>query len=463
MQVGSGINRARFKTVNKVGGCAVPVRAWKFGLAGTSATALFLAAPALAQTTAPAAPAIGSVAVPADGAIAAFYETYGARPIWFRSGVDNAAIGELIAILRRAPFDGFAAGPQLADQVQAAVAQAHSGNAADIAAAERTLSTAWVQYVQAIRKPTSGMIYAYPFLQPQGARADQILLTAAGVPSLESYLATVANVNSIYSQLRDAASAEAQATGNVTPDPRLLANLDRVRSLPAKGRFLLVDSGSSMLTLYQDGQPVDSMKVITGTNELPTPLIASVMYYITYNPRWHAPDHLVRKTIAPNALHLGMTYLKSHGYHVIEDWSESPTEIDPKSIDWKAAAAGTLHLKIQQDPGPLNSMGILKFPFPNPQDIYLHDTPDHSKFALANRNLSNGCVRVEDAKRLGRWLLGQDPVAPGTDAETRVQLPQGTPIYLTYITAQVRDGKLSYLPDTYGWDSAPPTQYASSR
>ena len=55
-----------------------------------------------------------------------------------------------------------------------------------------------------------------------------------------------------------------------------------------------------MLTLYENGQPVDSMKVIAGTNELPTPLIASIMYYITYNPYWHAPDHLVRKTIAPN-------------------------------------------------------------------------------------------------------------------------------------------------------------------
>jgi murein L,D-transpeptidase YcbB/YkuD len=247
----------------------------------------------------------------------------------------------------------------------------------------------------------------------------------------------------------------------MTPDPRMLANLDRVRSLPAKGRFLLVDSGSSMLTLYQDGQPIDSMKVITGTEELPTPLIASIMYYITYNPYWHAPDHLVRKTIAPNVLHLGLKYFSSHGYDVIDDWSEHPTVIDPKSVDWKAAAAGTLHLKIRQDPGPLNSMGILKFPFPNPQDIYLHDTPDHEKFTKANRNLSNGCVRVEDAKRLGRWLLGQDPVSPGTDAETRVQLPQGTPIYLTYITAQVKDGKLSYLPDVYGWDAKPP-QFASN-
>ena len=372
-------------------------------------------------------------------------------------------MAQLVAILQRAPFDGFAQGPQLAAQVQAAVGQARGGDPAALAAAERTLSSAWVRYVQAIRRPTAGMIYAYPVLEPQGSRTDQILLTAAAAPSLEQHLASVSSVNSIYAPLRDAAFAEAQATGNMTPDPRLLANLDRVRSLPAKGRFLLVDSGSSMLTLYQDGQQLDSMKVITGTEELPTPLIASVMYYITYNPYWHAPDHLVRKTIAPNVIHLGLSYFKSHGYDVIDEWSENANVIDPKSIDWKAAAAGKLHLKIRQAPGPLNSMGILKFPFPNPDDIYLHDTPDHSKFALSNRNLSNGCVRVEDAKRLGRWLLGSDPVSPGTEAETRVQLPQGTRIYLTYITAQVRDGKLTYLPDLYGWDKAPPTQYASSR
>ena len=389
------------------------------------------------------------------------YEQQLAQPIWFKSGVDNPALTRLIAILQRAPFDGFAPGPQLAAQVQAAIAQARSGNTGDAAAAEKTLSAAWVEYVRAIKKPTTGMIYAYPVLEPQASRPDQILLTAAAAPSLEQYLINTSDVNPIYAQIRDTAWAEAQVSGNLTPDPRMLANLDRVRSLPAKGRFLLVDAGASMLTLYENGQAIDSMKVITGTNELPTPMIASFMYYITYNPRWHAPDHLVRKTIAPNVLHLGMPYLKSHGYHVIDDWSESPTEINPRSVDWKAAAAGTLHLKIQQDPGPLNSMGILKFPFPNPQDIYLHDTPDHSKFALANRNLSNGCVRVEDAKRLGRWLLGHDPVAPGTDAETRVQLDRGTPIYLTYITAQVRDGKLSYLPDIYGWDKAPPTQFAS--
>ncbi|MEO8453935.1 MAG: L,D-transpeptidase family protein [Sphingomicrobium sp.] len=433
----------------------------QFAMLGISTSALLLTSPAMAQMGVPLASTAPAAAVPAGAAVAAFYETYRTQPIWFRGGVDNPAVTQLVAILQRAPFDGFAAGPQLALDVQATVGRAHSGNVGDLAEAERLLSTAWVQYVQAIKRPTTGMIYAYPVLAPQGTRADQILLTAAAAPSLETYLTSVANLNPIYAQLRDTAWAGAQATGNLTPDPRLLANLDRLRSLPAKGRFLLVDSGSSMLTLFQNGQAVDSMKVITGTNELPTPLIASVMYYITYNPYWHAPDHLVRKTIAPNVLKLGMGYFRSHGYEVIDEWSEHASVVDPKTIDWKAAAAGTLHLKIRQDPGPLNSMGILKFPFPNPQDIYLHDTPDHAKFALTKRNLSNGCVRVEDAKRLGRWLLGHDPVSPGSEPEIRVQTPEGVPIYLTYITAQARDGKLTYLPDVYGWDTAAP-QFASN-
>jgi murein L,D-transpeptidase YcbB/YkuD len=429
------------------------------GFLGAVSVAFFGGVEASAQS----APADTATSPAPDGNdVASFYTTYSPKPIWTRAGINEAAVAQLITILQRAPFDGFAEGPQLAAQVQAAVAQARGGDPAAMTAAERTLSTARVRNVQALKRPTPGMIYAYPMLRPQGSSPDQILLTASAAPSLQAYLTNTTNVNPIYSQLRDAAWAEAQASGNPTPDPRLLANLDRVRSIPAKGRFLVVDAGSSMLTLYENGQQLDSMKVITGTNELPTPMIASVMYYITYNPNWHAPDHLVRKTIAPNVLKLGLKYFKSHGYQVIDNWSENPTVIDAATVDWKAAAAGTLHLKIQQGPGPLNSMGILKFPFPNPEDIYLHDTPDHSKFALANRNLSNGCVRVEDAKRLGRWLLGSDPVAPGTDAEMRVQLPKGTPIYLTYITAQVRDGMLSYIPDLYGWDSAPPTQFASS-
>ena len=83
-------------------------------------------------------------AIPAASAVAAYYQRYNS-PIWYRGAANSAAISQLVALLQRAPFDGFAEGPQLAAQVQAAAAQAQSGNAADVASAERVLSTAWVQ------------------------------------------------------------------------------------------------------------------------------------------------------------------------------------------------------------------------------------------------------------------------------------------------------------------------------
>ena len=409
----------------------------------------------------PPAIAPTSIASSATHEVQSFYQTWGKQRIWFRNA-DNAAVSQLVLILKRAPFEGFAEGPQLAAQVQAAAAQAASGNPSDISTADQVLSTAWVEYVQAIRRPTPHMIYAIPGLQPQSLRADQILLTAAAAPSLEQYLSKTSNLNPIYTEIRDAAWADALATGNMTPDPRLLANLDRARSIPATGRFMIVNSATQRLKLYENAQPFDSMKVIVGTKELAKPLISSMMYYVVFNPYWNAPDHLVRKTIAPTMLRQGMHYLKSHGYHVMVDWTEKSEMIDPSTIDWKAAAAGTLHIRVRQDPGPLNSMGNLKFPFPNPEDIYLHDTPNKDLFGKNVRDLSNGCVRLEDARRLGRWLLGQDPVAPGTDPEMHVQLPQGVPIILTYLTAQVTDGKLTYLPDIYGWDSPEIPRVAST-
>ncbi len=435
----------------------------RFLVLGASAAALSAGSPALGQavtsTTAPAP----SASVPAASAVATFYDTWRVQPIWFRRGPDNAAITQLVTILQRAPFDGFPEGPQLAAQVQAAAARARSGNAADVAAAERTLSTAWVQYVQALKRKTAGMIYAFPVLEPQGTRADQILLTAGAATSLERYLVNTSNLNPVYGPLRDAAWAQAQASGNLTPDPRLLANLDRARSIPAGGRFMIVDSAAQRLTLYENGQPVDSMKVIVGTPKLPTPLIASIMYYVTFNPYWNAPDHLVRQAIAPKTLAGGMKYFNSMGYEVMVDWTDGSATIPAETIDWKAVVAGKTRLRIRQKPGEKNFMGVLKFPFPNPEDIYLHDTPGKAHFNEASRDLSNGCVRVEDAKRLGRWLLGREPVAPSTEAEIDVQMPKGVPIVLTYLTAQARDGKVTYLKDIYGWDRPRPQKLASGQ
>jgi murein L,D-transpeptidase YcbB/YkuD len=420
----------------------------KVAVTGLCASSLLAAVPAAAQVA--AAPA---AAVPATAAVSTFYSTFKAKPIWFRGADSPAAIAQLVSILQRAPFDGFAAGPQLAQQVQAAVAQAASGKPEAGAAAEQTLSGAWVQYVQAVKRPTPGMDYIYPFLKPQGTRADQILMTAAAAPSLAQHLAAVANVNPIYGALRDAGWAQAQASGNAAPDPRLLLNLDRVRTIPATGKFAVVDIGSQRLMMFENGRPIDQMKVIVGTSEFPTPLVASTIYYITLNPYWDSPDHLVKRAIAPNVIRQGFGYLKSRGYEVMADWTDKSAVIPSDQVDWKAVAAGKKQIRVRQKPGPDNFMATMKIPFPNNDNIYLHDTPTKSLFAKSQRNLSNGCIRLEDAARFARWLMGgYDPVASSTAPELHVQLKQGVPIYVTYLTAQPHDGKVTYTADFYGWD-----------
>ena len=270
-------------------------------------------------------------------------------------------------------------------------------------------------------------------------------------------------MNPIYDAIRDAEWARMQASGTLTPDPRILANLDRVRSIPAKGRFILVDSGSQRMFLYENGVPVDSMKVVVGSPEMPTPLIASVMYYVTFNPQWNAPTHLVKGPIATKTLAGGRKYFDSMGYEVMADWTANSAVLPFDSVDWKAVKAGKVSPpRIRQKPGKENFMGLLKFTFPNSQDIYLHDTPAKNKFDEANRADSNGCVRVEDAQRFARWLLGREPVAPGPEPELAVQMPRGVPIYLTYITAQPSaGGQIAWVNDVYGWDK-PGAQIASS-
>jgi murein L,D-transpeptidase YcbB/YkuD len=389
-----------------------------------------------------------------------FYAASKNAPIWFRSG--QAEAGQLlVSILRRSSIEGFSRGPQLAADVEAALAKAQAGDPAALQEADRALSRAWVAYVQAIHAPTPGMLYGEKWVTPVAPTTFAILGKALRAPSLVEHLKSVSDLNPIYTALRDAALTEAKQPngGNAA---RYAANLERARSIPATGKFVLVDAATARLWMYEDGRPVDSMKVIVGDKAklgLPTPMIASVIWYATFNPYWHVPDHLVKKTLAKHVIEDGEGYLKKNGYEIVSDWNA--TEILPaSSVDWQAAAAGTVHVKIRQLPGPTNSMGKLKFNFANPEGIYLHDTPNKALFAQSNRALSNGCIRLEDAKRLGRWLMGREPVAPSSAAEQHVTLPAGIPVYVTYLTAQPHLGENALGRDIYGWDERSPVTAA---
>lgn len=407
----------------------------------------------------PPPPPAAVVRVAPSDPVELYYFQHGEAPIWFRSDASRAAIPRLSAILRRATIDGFAAGPALAAQVDAAVASATPGNAAAIKAAELTLSKAWVSFMQHLRTPPQGMVYGYELLKPHH-RADKILLTtAAGGGNLAATIDRLADVNSIYRSLRDSALA----SGMTQADAALLSNLERARVLPASGRFAVVDSGSATLTMFENGQPVDRMKVVVGTKDTPTPMIASIIHYAVLNPYWEVPPSLTQRIVAPGVLRGGQAYLNRNGYEVMTDWTAGATVIPNAQVNWATLARNAGTVRVRQRPGPLNSLAGMKVPFPSGQDIFLHDTLDRSKFALANRHLSNGCVRLEDAQRFLRWLHGSTPAPTSKDPDVLVKLPQGVPIYLTYLTQEAgADGRLAARGDPYGWDGRPDRQLAAA-
>lgn len=418
------------------------MRRWGMFLA-----AVAIAAPVQAQDdVAPAAvatPAIAAApAVVADSNVAPFYAAHPGTLVWLRDSDSRAAAAKLVTILKRAPIDGLAEGPALASSVETALA---SGTPAD----DQIVSTAWVRYVQALKRPASGVDFGDSTLQLQPPSASAVLSEALTAPSLAAHIDAVASVNPFYAALRDDAVAAGQQD-----DPHVRATLDRLRLVPAKGRAILVDVANAQLMELEDGKVVDTMKVIVGKPDFPTPLLASKIWYVTLNPYWHIPPDVAKRKVAPIVLKRGVAYLKAARYQTVSSFKAGEEEpIDPASVDWKAVAAGTSEAYIRQLTGPHNMMGKMKFGFFNDYGIFLHDTPHKDLFAKAKRNLSLGCIRVERPEDLAKWLFGHDVPVPGDDAEQNVRIGEtGVPIYVSYLTARPDGEKIAFADDLYKLD-----------
>jgi L,D-transpeptidase YcbB len=389
----------------------------------------------------------------------------GDERIWTARGQISPAADTLLAILKRADLDGMSSHKMAVREVERALADAQYGGEAELDAAEAVLSDAWVHYVQTLRRPADiGMIFVDPSLAPAAPSANAILAEAAAAPSLSRHLEQVSRVNPVYAQLREGL-ATLLASGNendaLVRDLRL--NLERARVLPSRGRYLFVDAAAQRLFMVEDGQIRDSMKVIVGKPEEPTPMIASRIQHAVVNPYWNVPPDLVRKSVAPKAVKGGgAAYIRSRNYELLSDWSDNPEVVDPDTIDWAAVAAGEKELRIRQLPGPANAMGQIKFMFPNKLGVYLHDTPEKELFAKAQRTFSSGCIRLEDPKRLARWLFGRMPEAGSDRPEQIVPLDRPVPVYVTYLTASWDGNEVARRPDIYGRDRASASHMVAS-
>ncbi|HEX5238996.1 MAG TPA: L,D-transpeptidase family protein [Sphingomicrobium sp.] len=397
------------------------------------------------------APAHAAAAAP-SGEVDAFYRSRGGAPLWFspRSG---AAAQELVQLLATAQADDL--NPRRYDVrgVTRALQDARSGRPGAEQRAELMLSSEFVQYARDQRHDPGGVIYVDPELRPTPPSAIELLNAAAAAPSLSDYVQQMGWMNPIYAHLRQAIAGRIYRSD---AERRLLQlNLERARALPSgKGRYVIVNPPAARLYMYDNGQVVDSMRVVAGRPDpvAQTPMMNAFIRYVALNPYWNSPPDLTSKLLAPRVIKGGMQYINQHGYQVLSDWTENAHVINPMSVDWHAVAAGK-RIRMRQKPGPANSMGRMKFMFPNAQGIWLHDTPEKEKIEDAARLQSNGCVRLEDAARLERWLFnGRPPSWKAAKPEQKVYLPSPVPLYITYLTAVPSGTSIVYFDDFYGKD-----------
>lgn len=390
-----------------------------------------------------------------SGQLASFY-AYGTGPLWIdANGTLDPAAMALFQLIETADQDGLDPAAFNAAQLAQAMNQAQTNpTPATLADAEVQLSRAFAAYVAALEQDSSEtMQYEAATLRPRTLGAYYTLSQAAKAPSLVDYINNMGWMHPLYAPLRHAL----MANRDITPADRQLAikNLERIRQIPdqPRGRHIIIDSANATLWMYDGDKAVDSMKVVVGKPEKQTPAYAGYIRSAFLNPYWNVPPDMVRSIIARNVLNQGMGYLKRQGYEVISEYSNDAEVIDPHTIDWPAVQRGELKVLVRQRPGPRNSMGTMKYEFPNPYGIYLHDTPEKETLEGSSRQQSAGCIRLEDAKRLGSWLMQGDIEAVSDAPEQRIDLPQPVPVYVTYLTAHVNDGgQLAFGPDPYSRD-----------
>lgn len=213
------------------------------------------------------------------------------------------------------------------------------------------------------------------------------------------------------------------------------ANLERWRWLPAAlpaDRFE-VDTGSQDAVLYHGGAPVLRLRAIVGAPKHPTPMFASRIEAVVFNPPWNVPASIARTELLPAE-------------------ARRPGLLASMGIRWVDG-------RLQQRPGPNNSLGQVKFDIKNRFGVYLHDTPGKGLFTQPVRAFSHGCMRLETPRDLAAALLAPQGGSPGTveaaiaaGATKRVNLRQSVPVYVLHFTVRAEAGRLTFRPDIYGWD-----------
>lgn len=242
---------------------------------------------------------------------------------------------------------------------------------------------------------------------------------------------------------------------------QMLLNMERRRWMPDDlgERYVFVNMADFELKVVDGPRTVHDTRVVVGTPYHRTPVFSAMMTYVVLNPYWNITPSIARNEILPK-LRKDVSYLERNNIVVLSDWSEGAVPVDPRTVDWSRVSSRSFPYKLRQEPGDQNALGRIKFMFPNPYNIYLHDTPARQLFRETVRSFSHGCIRVEHPIELGALLLQADgwtkeklDAAIATGEQKVITLRQPIPVHLTYLTAWVnKDGSVHFRDDIYGRD-----------
>jgi murein L,D-transpeptidase YcbB/YkuD len=251
--------------------------------------------------------------------------------------------------------------------------------------------------------------------------------------------------------------------------------LERWRWLPEEYQQprVLVNLPEFQLRAYEaDHALAFKMRVVDGESKgHDTPMFVREMRFVVFRPYWNLPPSIVKKEIVPHLMKSGLDYLAAHGYEV--------TKRDGTIVD-DATVSDIAHLRymVRQQPGPKNSLGLVKFLFPNEYDVYMHSTPELNLFGLARRDKSHGCVRLQHADQMALWVLGgdhtsnkdwdidavHDAMSDEDKNNKQLNLKTPLPVVITYLTATGdEDGSVHFFADVYGYDKVLEAALAKGR
>lgn len=261
------------------------------------------------------------------------------------------------------------------------------------------------------------------------------------------------------------AGSETLEAMNVTAAERvrqIKVNLERLRWIPDDpgDRAVIINIPEFRLRVLGKEKEVFNSRIVVGKYAQNTPVFGSRITHFILNPYWHVPRSIAVEEILP-LIKQSPEYLNWEDMKVLSGSGAKTRIVPPWTIDWENMTAREFNYHLRQDPGPRNPLGRIKFYFPNPYDVYLHDTPYLHLFEQKKRNFSHGCIRVENPVELAVVLLGGNSIetrkqllsAIETGKRKQFQLRQPVSIRVFYFTTWAEaDGTVHFRKDIYNHD-----------